>query len=169
MFGECASNSHPLQSLEADFQGVHVMSRQKQTIIRACHKPYSAEQRCVTLLQCTCGCVTVELLLQVSSSCWDLLTRMLQPVPVQRASMAEVLAHPWVTEGMPQELATLNDRLLNVRSRRACMTGIHARAATCILMVLCRASWPSSATASHLTLLTVMLCVDSTGTRGTSG
>jgi hypothetical protein len=43
------------------------------------------------------------------------MNRMLQPVPAQRASLAEVLAHPWVIESMPQELATLNDRLLNVR------------------------------------------------------
>ena len=51
---------------------------------------------------------------QVSAPCWDLMMRMLQPVPAQRASIAQVLAHPWVTDGMPAELAALNDRLLQV-------------------------------------------------------
>ncbi len=56
----------------------------------------------------------VGLPLQVSAQCWDLLARMLQPVPAQRACIAQVLTHPWVTDGMPTELATLNDRLLQV-------------------------------------------------------
>ena len=54
---------------------------------------------------------------QVSGACWELLSRVLQPVPAQRVSIAEVLSHPWVTEGMPHELATLNDRLLQVHAR----------------------------------------------------
>ena len=54
---------------------------------------------------------------QVSALCWDLLTRMLQPVPAQRASGAQVLAHPWLTVSMPLELGTLNDRLLQVGRR----------------------------------------------------
>ena len=42
------------------------------------------------------------------------MARMLQPVPALRATIAQVLAHPWLTHGMPPELATLNDRLLQV-------------------------------------------------------
>ena len=54
---------------------------------------------------------------QASVACQHLLSRMLQPDPAQRATMAEVLAHPWVAAAMPPALASLNDDLLQVWRR----------------------------------------------------
>ena len=51
---------------------------------------------------------------QASEPCQDLIDRLLTADPAGRATMAEVLAHPWVAAGMPPELASLNDRLLEV-------------------------------------------------------
>jgi hypothetical protein len=66
---------------------------------------------------------------QVSRPCWDLLTRLLSPVPGTRLTVSGALQHPWVTEGMPQEMRTLNDSLVQVglagsRSSRACAASL---------------------------------------------
>ncbi len=57
----------------------------------------------------------VRLRAQASAECQHLVSCMLQPNPAHRLSLDEVLAHPWVTCDMPQQLATLNARLLHVR------------------------------------------------------
>ena len=55
------------------------------------------------------------LLQRFSEPCRHLVAQLLQPDPEARFTAAQVLAHPWVSKGMPCELASLNDRLLTVR------------------------------------------------------
>lgn len=43
------------------------------------------------------------------------MVRMLQPNPARRLTLSEVMAHPWFQQDLPPHLATLNDRLLQVR------------------------------------------------------
>jgi hypothetical protein len=48
----------------------------------------------------------------VSDECLDLVTRLLQTDPRQRAGMAEVLAHPWFRRGLPEGAADMNATVL---------------------------------------------------------
>lgn len=42
----------------------------------------------------------------------DLVRRMLEPDAARRIAMSEIFAHPWYRLGLPEQLASLNDRLL---------------------------------------------------------
>ena len=42
----------------------------------------------------------------------DLARRMLEPDAPRRIAMPEIFAHPWYRLGLPEQLASLNDRLL---------------------------------------------------------
>ncbi|KAI8477398.1 MAG: kinase-like domain-containing protein, partial [Monoraphidium minutum] len=48
----------------------------------------------------------------VSAACADLLTRMLQTRPERRYSMADILAHPWFREGLPEGAGLMNAQLM---------------------------------------------------------
>ena len=45
---------------------------------------------------------------QVSAECADLLRLMLQPDPAERATVADVLRHPWVQRDMSPGLVAVN-------------------------------------------------------------
>ena len=49
---------------------------------------------------------------QVSEECRDLLRRILEPDPAERATVAEILAHPWLTAGARPGLSGINALLL---------------------------------------------------------
>ena len=59
------------------------------------------------------------------------MVRMLQPNPARRLTLSEVMAHPWFRQDLPPHLATLNDRLLQVRRLRR-----HRNLETCSVEIL---------------------------------
>ena len=51
----------------------------------------------------------------MSSQCRNLLHRLLQPDPNKRATMAEVMQHPWFQCDLPPPLLTLNSRCASLQ------------------------------------------------------
>jgi hypothetical protein len=70
---------------------------------------------------CTCA-------LQVNDTLAHLLSRMLDTDPATRATIAELAAHPWVTQGMPLSLESLNVRLAAAISSDMALQGFSGAA-----------------------------------------
>jgi serine/threonine-protein kinase SRK2 len=51
----------------------------------------------------------------VSPECAHLLSRVLVADPAARATVAEIMAHPWFTKGLPPDAARMNDECLKLR------------------------------------------------------
>ena len=49
--------------------------------------------------------------LKVSSSCRDLLSKILVDKPEKRITISEIQKHPWYTEDLPPGVAEMNDNL----------------------------------------------------------
>ena len=82
------------------------------------------------------GATDIHGAVQVSAECTDLLRVMLQADPAQRATVADVLRHPWVQHNMSPSLTAVNallegahSPLLDIRGRPAvlCIVSLSSR------------------------------------------